>query len=742
MKGAFRSSIRISGRALGYWGSQSISSDPSAVFELVKNAKDADATYVEIAFENAGRKDGRITVRDDGDGMTREAIDKAWMVAGTDSRRRNRVSGRGRQVLGEMGIGRFSCERLAGMTTMRSYPRGGGDMVVMEFDWKEYEAQGVTMDQVLHEGRVEPKDDPGRHGLELVLEGLKSEWDRSKIESLSKELQRYILPRGIGGERDFAVRITVDGKDFAGKEGIRSSLLKIAPLKMAAKYDGQKIALKIADQMDGTAKNPDMEPIDVGEKSCGPFELRLHFYPWDKGGEHKWKGYYDRVLKAAAVKEFLEQHSGVYLYRDGAWVKPYGARNDWLNLEGRRVQRRTKMGLTQVYCRVDITHDGNRGIRPTAHREVLQNNEALADLKKLIIDSVAELEKYRDRLPGRSGDVKPTARPRKMVANNIKQIRLACRNKETLSGQEISRIDALAKAAEAQNKDAERDSTDEDEEGREVARHELSILSIGLLASYMSREIASSLKSTADVLSSARRMMETADFARPLPGEAVEKLRGWLESLEADSGRITRFASYVNEMSSHLAGERPEGRQDPQIRIADMWRGVVDGVSVSTKLPDAKIDLAPDPDDLSVRFSGLDVRSVLSHLVANAVESIKKAGGPRQIIRLDASHGRTHLVMSISDTGTGITIDKDRIFDPFVTTSRGGGGGASGQGLGLSIARRILEQSESTIEAASPGKPGYSTTFTVKIPTKYAIRVHKAEAEATSRAKTPARRAK
>ena len=48
----FKSKIKVAGRAVEYWGSKSISSDTSAVFELIKNARDADATKVEVNQKN------------------------------------------------------------------------------------------------------------------------------------------------------------------------------------------------------------------------------------------------------------------------------------------------------------------------------------------------------------------------------------------------------------------------------------------------------------------------------------------------------------------------------------------------------------------------------------------------------------------------------------------------------------------------------------------------------------------
>ena len=57
--------------------------------------------------------------------------------------------------------------------------------------------------------------------------------------------------------------------------------------------------------------------------------------------------------------------------------------NDWLGLEGRRVQRRDKIGRAQVYGVVNISQDSNPEIKPTAHREVLQENKALEDLRSV-----------------------------------------------------------------------------------------------------------------------------------------------------------------------------------------------------------------------------------------------------------------------------------------------------------------------------------------------------------------------
>ena len=607
---------------------------------------------------------------------------------------------------------------------MRSYPQEDVDMVVMEFDWTKYDKQGITLGDVSHNGYVSPKDNPKRHGLELVLKGLRSKWDSGRIQSLSQDLQSYILPSGIREEGDFKIKIMSNGSQCREGNVIKSGFLNNAPLRLVAKYNGNSIDVKITNNMGDAIERPVISPIDIGPRQCGPFVFRLHYYPQDSSGETHWKDYYKRVLKDITIKEFLKKYAGVYLYRDGAWVKPYGAKYDWLNLEGRRVQRRSKMGLSQVFGKVEITNVANSKIQSTAHREVLQENDAFRDLKDLITRSILELEKYRESQPRKTG-VKPTSKTHvAMALNNVNHILKIAKEDGGISSTSREEIIASVTSIKSQIPSAVRIQEDEEGEGERVRQHELNILSIGLLASYVSREIASSLKRTMAVLSDARQMMETTDFKKPLPQEVVNQGFGWLKSLEVDSNKIVHFATYVNEVSHYLAEARRNNRFDTQINIADVWVGVIEGISLKSELPNAEITLITDPTPLKIRFNETDLKSILSHLVTNSVESIKRDNSIRQIIQLDAKHDGKNLVMRVSDTGEGITIDRDTMFDPFTTTRQSSDDVVSGQGFGLPITKEILRQYDGNISAELKSDLGEGATFAVKIPAKYARKVH------------------
>jgi hypothetical protein len=79
-------------------GDQLIRDAGLAVFELVKNAYDADATSCTVTMFNiTDPKNARIVVRDDGTGMDVETITGVWLEPGTEFRAEQRAEGRSKK---------------------------------------------------------------------------------------------------------------------------------------------------------------------------------------------------------------------------------------------------------------------------------------------------------------------------------------------------------------------------------------------------------------------------------------------------------------------------------------------------------------------------------------------------------------------------------------------------------------------------------------------------------------------
>ena len=77
--------FRPRARLLRLLGDELIRDPNIAIFELVKNAYDADARYAKVTLSNVdSRRTGRILVEDDGTGMSWETLTGVWLEPGTD----------------------------------------------------------------------------------------------------------------------------------------------------------------------------------------------------------------------------------------------------------------------------------------------------------------------------------------------------------------------------------------------------------------------------------------------------------------------------------------------------------------------------------------------------------------------------------------------------------------------------------------------------------------------------------
>ena len=105
------------------------------------------------------------------------------------------------------------------------------------------------------------------------------------------------------------------------------------------------------------------------------------------------------------------------------------------------------------------------------------------------------------------------------------------------------------------------------------------------------------------------------------------------------------------------------------------------------------------------------MKQVLLNLVHNALQAMPSGGEMKILTETVSRNNRDWVVVSVMDTGIGISQkEQARIFEPFYTTK----GNQGGTGLGLSVTYGIVTDHGGQIDVES--EPGKGSKFTVWLP--------------------------
>jgi len=122
------------------------------------------------------------------------------------------------------------------------------------------------------------------------------------------------------------------------------------------------------------------------------------------------------------------------------------------------------------------------------------------------------------------------------------------------------------------------------------------------------------------------------------------------------------------------------------------------------------VALLTDIDDLPpIPADAAGLHQALLNLVSNALDAVEDGSGAVTVsTKYDSMH--RNVIVKVVDNGTGIPPGQlDRIFTPFYSSK-----GQKGTGLGLAVAKKVVEEHQGTIEVES--KPSEGTTFTITLP--------------------------
>ena len=140
-------SFRTSARAVELLGKKQIRDSITALAELMKNAYDADAEFLQVDFNT--RENVSITLCDNGVGMDRFDIENKWLVLGTKSKKEKgkKFTKKNRRVMGEKGIGRLAVARLGEQMWLISKKKDTG-WNILALNWNLFENPDLLIDEV------------------------------------------------------------------------------------------------------------------------------------------------------------------------------------------------------------------------------------------------------------------------------------------------------------------------------------------------------------------------------------------------------------------------------------------------------------------------------------------------------------------------------------------------------------------------------------------------------------------
>lgn len=658
-----KSSFKPRARLLLLLGDQLIRDPGVAVFELVKNAFDADSSSATVTMsrvEDPAR--GQIIVEDCGIGMDADTVSGVWLEPGTDYRIEQKERGEPtpkfkRIPIGEKGVGRFAAHKLGNKIRLITRSAKSPEVLV-EIDWEnDFKQKRYLAEVELKVVERTPQHFTGRKtGTRLEITQLRDTWSRGMLRDLARAVNAISSPfTGVG---DFKAKLVLeDHKEWL--EGLLDvkDVLKFSLYQAKCLLKGSKLSYvyeftpfpgmeqrvkprKVTHTVDlGGAKHT----INLDEHNVGPVGLRLYVFDQDA-----------RVLKLGEVsdkkglKEFLNESGGVRVYRGGIRVYDYGERgNDWLGLGGRRVNVPTKrlsnnliLGEVALDIKKSANLKLNRGLIEKTNREGFVENtdyEAFRDAVGYALQSI-EVERNIDKRRIRTAY--SDAKVREPVLEDITELREIVEKKklEDEIGPYLDRIEA---------------------DFRAIRDRLLTSATAGLSLSVVIHEVE---KGVAELLLAVENEKATNKI-RALAKHLAELIEGF--------GALVRRSGVSAERGASLISQ------------------ALFNVELRLKVHKIEVVMPPRGKNFEVKCSRRLVISTIMNLIDNSIWWLDNKwgdqAGKKKILIEQVTDLDGHRAIVVADNGPGFLDPPEFLVEPFLSRK------PDGMGLGLHIASEVMK---------------------------------------------------
>jgi signal transduction histidine kinase len=723
--------IRPYARLLTMLGEQLIKNQRIALAEIVKNSYDADASWVTISFEGFGTKyeigsQSKIIIEDDGLGMTEEVIKKHWLNPATPGKKLikgiNDTTLKGRKIQGEKGIGRFAVLKLGKKVIIVTRPKGSDEEWTIDFDFSKYDddflkENGEDTELFLSDIRIKVKPHKAEiivpealkfdskqkriaQGTRIEISGLKGVWNEGTVEQIYQDLNRLqsTFADGLIEKEDedlnlntnnpnrFECHLFLNGHEQNFKDVYVSQLEALLRDSSVFKIENgiyDEIKEEFNFSLNGVPMALPLRELPVSGINlfkkhfgsadelpqtslthCGSFSFGFYLFDFNAKQDSLYYLNEDN-------KKIIKSHR-IYLYRDKIRVYPYGeVDDDWLRIDALRgtISAGQFLSNDQVVGFVNITQQGNPELRDKTSRE------GLIDTGKPYSDFIVLIQIFLTYL---------RANPYRKYLASIKEKDVLKIYKEERVKKDLEAVKDAVKndpAASALLQIAEKSYQTERQYLIQRAETTENLAGVGLSVETASHDIQSFMSKAMVLIDTLVKKAQASSGESSQIFMDLTTLRGLLGFIEAQLKDIqTLFTS---------AKQR---RRD--IRVMDLLEKVQRIYQRVLDREKIELSIVPTGPPLVAKTTDAVLLQVLLNLFDNAIYWLDTVAiNHRKIeIRLDGTSG----IMHFSDNGPGIrNEDADFIFEPFFS-----GKGETGRGLGLYIAKQLLERHEYSIDLA------------------------------------------
>jgi two-component system sensor kinase FixL len=232
---------------------------------------------------------------------------------------------------------------------------------------------------------------------------------------------------------------------------------------------------------------------------------------------------------------------------------------------------------------------------------------------------------------------------------------------------------------------------------REDLAHLTRVSTLGQLAGSLAHELNQPLTA---ILSNA----QAAQMLLSRPSPDLDEVREILSEVVTDDKRAGQVIRRLSSLFQK--GERVRAPLDMNELIREVLRLLHNDIALRGASLHADLGAGLP----LVEGDRIQLQQVVLNLAVNGLDAMNDQPAGRRHLEIRSALHQTRMQIEVADTGRGITAaDRERLFEPFYTTK------PTGMGMGLAIARSIVEAHGGSLSVASD--PGPGAIFRVTFPT-------------------------